>query len=94
MRLLVAVLLLLALPFALAAMIPILSIGLAFAAVFGGLFIWLLPMLVIACSDKTTGAEKLAWILAIIFLSWFAWIVYFLVAPIKEKPRYLEYRYY
>ena len=40
-------------------------------------------MLIIACSDKTTGGEKLAWILAIIFLSWFAWIFYFLLAPLK-----------
>ena len=37
----------------------------------------------------STGAEKLAWILAIVFLSWFAWIFYFLLAPIsKPGPRY------
>jgi hypothetical protein len=94
MKLLVAILIVLALPFALVALIPILSIGVAFAAVCGGFLIWLLPILIIASSDKTTGGEKIAWILAIIFLSWFAWIFYFLLAPIKEKPYCREYRYH
>lgn len=92
MKLLVAFLVFLALVFCLTALIPILTIGLAFAVVLGGIFIWFLPILIIAASDKTTGAEKAAWILAIIFLSWFAWIFYFLLAPIKEKPYQREYR--
>ena len=57
------------------------------------LVIWFLPILIIACSDRTTGGEKLAWILAIVFLSWFAWIFYFLLAPIKPRlddRRYAE----
>jgi hypothetical protein len=94
MRLLVAILLVLAIPFALVALIPMLSVGLALATVFGCLLIWLLPIVIIANSDRTTGAEKLAWILAIVFLSWFAWIFYALLAPIKEKPYQREYRYY
>ncbi len=78
----------------LTAMVPVLTLGLALLICFGGFFIWLLPILIIAVSDKTTGGEKLAWILAIIFLSWFAWIFYFLLAPIKAKPSYRrEYRY-
>jgi len=93
-KVLVALLILLALPFALVALIPVLSIGLAFLFVLGGVFIWLLPILIIAASDRTTGGEKLAWILAIIFLSWFAWIFYFLLAPIKAKPYDREYRDY
>jgi len=48
-------------------------------------FIWLLPILVIMSSRKTSGSEKLAWILAVIFISWFAWIFYMLLAPIKKK---------
>ena len=48
-------------------------------------FFWLLPIFVIASSRKTTGSEKLAWILAVIFISWFAWIFYLLLAPIKKK---------
>ena len=48
-------------------------------------FIWLLPLLIIIRSGKTTGSEKLAWLLAVIFISWFAWIFYILLAPIKKK---------
>ena len=64
----------------------------------GIFFLWLLPILIIADSEKTTGGEKAAWILAIIFLSWFAWIFYFLLAPIKTRPhsrnQYDRYYYY
>jgi hypothetical protein len=48
-------------------------------------FIWLLPILIIISSSKTTGGEKLAWVLAVIFVSWFAWVFYMLLAPIKNK---------
>lgn len=48
-------------------------------------FFWLLPIIIIACSGKTTRSEKLAWILAVVFVSWFAWIFYILLAPIKKK---------
>jgi hypothetical protein len=48
-------------------------------------FIWVLPILIIISSGKTTGSEKLAWVLAVIFISWFAWIFYLLLAPIKKK---------
>ena len=47
--------------------------------------IWLLPILVIVSSSKTTGREKLAWVFAVIFVSWFAWIFYMLLAPIRKK---------
>lgn len=75
-------------------LIPIIGVGLALAFPLVCFFVWLLPILIIASSDKTTGGEKFAWILAIIFLSWFAWIFYFLLAPIKEKPDHgYRYRY-
>jgi hypothetical protein len=48
-------------------------------------FIWILPILIIISSSKTTGSEKLAWVLAVIFISWFAWIFYLLLAPLKKK---------
>lgn len=67
-------------------LVPVLGVALALAVPFACFVIWLLPILIIATSDKTTGGEKLAWILAIVFLSWFAWIFHFLLAPIKEKP--------
>jgi len=48
-------------------------------------FVWLLPFLSILFSSKTTGGKKLAWILAVLFISWFAWVFYLLLAPIKKK---------
>lgn len=74
------------------ALLPVISFGLTLAALAGVFFVWLLPILIIADSNKTSGGEKAAWILAIIFLSWFAWIFYFLLAPIK--PRRDRYYYY
>ena len=47
-------------------------------------FFWLFPILIIISSRKTTGSEKIAWLLAVIFISWFAWIFYILLAPIKK----------
>lgn len=97
MKFLTALLVLVALAFGLMLLVPVLGFVLALALPLGWLFIWLLPILIIACSDKTTGGEKLAWILAIVFLSWFAWIFYFLLAPIKRRPEYhrdSDYRYY
>jgi hypothetical protein len=91
MNLLTAFLSLVAIAVGLTVLLPVVGMGLALALVLGCFFIWLLPILIIAASDETTGGEKLAWILAIIFLSWFAWIFYFLLAPIKERRRY---RYY
>lgn len=48
-------------------------------------FIWLLPIIIITSSDKTRGKEKAAWVLAVIFISWFAWIFYLLLAPLKKE---------
>ncbi len=48
-------------------------------------FIWWLPVILIARSDRTHGGEKLAWILLIFFFSWFSWILYALLAPISQK---------
>lgn len=51
------------------------------------IFIWLLPFFIILSDHKTSGNEKTAWILAVIFISWFAWIFYLLLAPIKQPRR-------
>jgi len=60
-------------------------IGLGVFALLGIItFIWVLPILIIAASSRTSGSEKLAWILAVIFISWFAWIFYLLLAPIRK----------
>ncbi len=47
-------------------------------------FIWWLPIILIASSRKTTGGEKLVWILLMFFFSWFSWILYMLVAPVHR----------
>lgn len=91
MNILVTLLVLAFAGFAVVALIPVLTAGLALLAVGACLVLWLLPILIIANSDKTTGGEKAAWILAIIFLSWFAWIFYFLLAPIKPRPHHHYY---
>ena len=54
--------------------------------------IWLLPIVFIAGSDRTGGKEKIAWILAVIFITWFAWIFYLLLAPIKPRAAGRGYR--
>lgn len=54
--------------------------------------IWLLPIVLIALSDKTDGKEKVAWILAVIFITWFAWVFYLLLAPLKQPDSYRYYR--
>jgi hypothetical protein len=96
MKVLTTLLVLVALGFALMLLIPVFGFVLALALPLGFFFIWLLPILIILCSDKTSGGEKIAWILAIIFLSWFAWIFYFLLAPIsrRSEERYPDYRAY
>jgi succinate-acetate transporter protein len=47
--------------------------------------IWLAPLLIIAKSSKTTGTEKLAWIIAMLFVSWGAFVFYLLLAPLKKR---------
>jgi uncharacterized protein with PQ loop repeat len=56
--------------------------GLGMGAMLLTLVIWLLPIVLILRSDKTGGVEKLFWLLAVIFVSWFAWIFYALLAPL------------
>lgn len=47
--------------------------------------VWLKPLMSILFSRKTTASEKLACVLAVLFISWFAWIFYLLLAPIKKN---------
>lgn len=49
------------------------------------LILWLIPVLHIGLSGRTQGAEKLAWLLAVIFVSWLAWLFFLLLAPLKGK---------
>ena len=47
--------------------------------------IWWLPVVLILRSKRTSGVEKLVWVLLIFFFSWFVWILFLLVAPVEEK---------
>ena len=49
------------------------------------LLVWILPLLIIISSSKTTKGEKILWLVAVIFISWFAWILYALLAPIQRR---------
>ena len=69
------------------AVLPLLCFGFALLSGAAVLGIWVLPVWIIATSDKTTGYEKIAWLLAMFCLSWFAWIFYFFLAPIKSRER-------
>lgn len=73
-----------------AILIPVLGVVLGMAVTLGGVVLWLLPIVIIALSDRVGTAEKILWILAIVFLSWFAWILYFFFAPVlgRPEPRY------
>lgn len=64
------------------------GMGLLFAVL--AFAVWLLPFWIIATSDATTGFEKIAWLLAMICLSWFAWVFYFFLAPIKPRRHYYD----
>ena len=64
----------------------------ALVAVIFCILIWMLPILFIAGSDRTYGKEKVAWILAVIFISWFAWVFYLLLAPLKRRQTSEYYR--
>ena len=73
------------------ALIPLAAMGVCIVMGVLCIAIWLVPFWIIATSDKTTGFEKIAWLLAMICLSWFAWVFYFFLAPIKPRRRYSRY---
>lgn len=73
---------------ALVAVIPILSFSFTILAGVLALAIWVLPVWIIATSEQTVGYEKIAWLLAMFCLSWFAWVFYFFLAPIKPRDHY------
>jgi len=49
--------------------------------------LWFLPILLILRSHQTNGAEKLFWVSAVCFVSWFAWIGYVLLAPLGGRRK-------
>ncbi|MFM8995933.1 MAG: hypothetical protein ACKOI1_06750 [Bacteroidota bacterium] len=60
-----------------------LIVSLIFVAIYA--LIWLAPLLIISKSSKTSGSEKIAWIIAMLFVSWGAFVFYLLLAPLKKR---------
>ena len=44
---------------------------------------WFVPFMIITTSRQTGRPEKVLWVCALLFLSWFCWVIYLLVAPLK-----------
>lgn len=49
------------------------------------LLVWLLPIIDIARSSRVDKDEKLIWIFACLALSWFCWILFYALAPLKKR---------
>ncbi|MDO6508747.1 hypothetical protein Q4506_17190 [Colwellia sp. 4_MG-2023] len=49
-----------------------------------GLF-WLIPLVMLLKSKRTSGGTKALWVLAYVFVAWFAWLAYILLVP-KKQP--------
>ena len=54
------------------------------------ILVWVLPIVLLIRSNRTTGGEKVAWILAFLFISWFAWVFYLLLAPLNKNTPTVE----
>lgn len=70
------------------ALLPLISVSIAMVCAVLVFALWFLPIWIIATSDVTSGFEKIAWLLAMFCLSWFAWVFYFFLAPLKPKQHY------
>jgi hypothetical protein len=46
---------------------------------------WLIPIIMLVKSERTSGGTKVLWLLAMLFISWFAWLAYILLVP-KAQP--------
>jgi len=47
--------------------------------------VWLIPLVMLIKSDRTSGGKKVLWVLVFLFISWFAWLAYILLVP-KQQP--------
>lgn len=61
-------------------------IGLAFAVV----IIWGIPLAFIVGDPRISKKERIIWIFAVVFVSWFAWLLYFFVAPVLPRENHHE----
>ncbi len=59
--------------------------GLQLGMIVAILLVWLLPIIDIARSSRVDKDEKLIWIFACLALSWFCWILFYALAPLKKR---------
>lgn len=45
---------------------------------------WMMPLFMISKADHVSQQEKLLWMLLVVFVSWFAWIFFLLLAPVMK----------
>ncbi|MFN1548473.1 hypothetical protein ACK14S_03760 [Vibrio natriegens] len=51
------------------------------------LLVWLIPMILVLNSTRTHGKEKLGLLIAMVSISWLAWALYLLFAPLKPNVK-------
>jgi hypothetical protein len=44
-------------------------------------------MILVLKSTRTHGKEKLGWLIAMVFISWLAWALYLVFAPLKPNVK-------
>ena len=44
--------------------------------------LWFIPVVFILRDPKVAGKEKAIWVFAVFFVSWFAWVLYYFIAPV------------
>lgn len=47
--------------------------------------IWILPVILISTSSRASPRERLAWVLLVVFISWFSWALYLIFAPVRKE---------
>lgn len=52
--------------------------------------LWGIPLGFIVSDPVISRKERIIWVFAVVFVSWFAWLLYFLVAPILPRERYYD----
>ncbi len=52
--------------------------------------VWGIPLGFIISDPIISTKERIIWIFAVIFVSWFAWLLYFLVAPVLPRENHYE----
>ena len=48
-----------------------------------GLF-WVIPLVMLIKSNRTSGGTKMLWVLAYVFVAWLAWLAYILLVPKRQ----------